>query len=386
MQSRSALIGTTLVAGVLILAFPRVSLSPGPMTIGHEEIGNDCLACHTPLRGLPTEKCTRCHALDSIAIAGRGARPPNRADTALAGMHQSFAETDCLECHTDHAGPDPPNATLEFSHQTLSRRFRQHCTTCHDGNRPVDDLHPELGDDCAACHTTTEWKPATFEHDQFAGSQTCLDCHQRGRPADERHDQGGDECKDCHTTTEWKPATVNHEKFATSHTCTDCHLRARPADELHRQVRDACKDCHTTTEWKPATVDHQKLTRQACTACHDRKRPTDDLHRQAGNDCSACHTTTAWTPATFEHDQYFVLDRDHQATCRTCHADTGNYRSYTCYGCHEHSEARILRKHREERISNIGDCVRCHRSASEHEGGREGRREGGRRESHEDDD
>jgi len=431
MQSRTALFGTTVLAAALIIASPRLSLSTGPMTMGHGEIANDCLACHTPLRGLPSEKCITCHPLDSIAIAARGMLPPTGTDTALAGLHKSFAKTNCLECHSDHAGPDPANATIAFSHEGLSSDFRQQCTVCHDGNRPVDDPHPQMGDNCGACHTTAEWKPATFEHRDFAKSQTCLDCHLRVRPTDEVHRQGGDECSACHTITEWKPASINHRKFAASRTCLDCHQRVRPADDLHRQVGDECKDCHTTTEWKPATfehrkvatsrtctdchlrarpadelhrqagddcaachtttgwkpasVDHLKLTRQACTACHDRKRPADELHRQVGNDCGACHTTRTWTPATFEHDQYFVLDRDHNASCRTCHTAIGDYTSYTCYGCHEHSESRIMAKHREERISNIGDCVRCHRSSDEHEGGREEGREG-RRDDHEDDD
>jgi hypothetical protein len=428
MQSRTALFGTTLLAAALIIASPRLSLSPGPMTRGHEDIANDCLGCHTPLRGLPTARCVSCHPLDSIGTSRRGVLRPTGADTALAGMHNAFAQTDCLECHSDHAGPDPANATREFSHEALSSDFRQRCTTCHDGNRPVDDLHRQMGDDCGGCHTTTEWKPATFDHQKVATRRTCTACHEQKRPADELHRQVGDDCGGCHTTTEWKPATFDHQKVATRRTCTACHEQKRPvddlhrqmgddcgachtttewkpatfehqkvasrrtctacheqkrpADELHRQVGDDCGACHTTTEWKPATFDHQKFgMRQGCTGCHERKRPTDELHRPVGGDCAACHTTSTWKPATFEHNQYFVLDRDHRTTCRTCHTETASYKSYTCYGCHEHTESRMIAKHREEGVSNLRDCVRCHRSADEHEGGREGGRE-----HHEDDD
>ena len=290
MQSRTALFGTVAFTVVAIAASPEAALSPGPLTQGHAQIAGDCLSCHTPLRGTPAAKCIGCHPLDSIGIAARIARPPTQTDTALAGMHNSFPQTDCLECHTDHAGPDPANATGRFSHEALSRGLRERCTTCHEGNRPANDLHLQTGDGCGACHTTTEWKPATFEHQKFG-------------------------------------------------------------------------------------------MRQACTACHERNRPADALHRQAGDDCAACHTTTVWKPATFEHDQYFVLDRDHQASCRTCHTEIGGYKGYTCYGCHEHSESRVLTKHREEGIGDLRDCIRCHRSPDEHEGGREGRRE-----HHEDDD
>lgn len=195
-------------------------------------------------------------------------------------MHNSFAQTECLECHSDHAGPDPANATREFSHEALNADSRQRCTACHDGSRPADELHRQVGDDCGACHTTTEWKPATFDHQRFA-------------------------------------------------------------------------------------------MRRVCAACHEQKRPADELHRQVADDCGACHTTRAWEPATSEHDQYFVLDRDHRVSCRTCHTEVGTYKSYSCYGCHEHSQSGMLAEQREEGISDLRDCARCHRSADEHEGGRE---------------
>jgi len=56
--------------------------------------------------------------------------------------------------------------------------------------------------------------------------------------------------------------------------------------------------------------------------------------------------------------------------------------AYTCYGCHEHTPAKIRAEHEEEGIRDFSDCVQCHRSAQEEprERGREGGREGGRRE------
>lgn len=291
MRSRTALFGTTLLGTTLILAAPRLSLSPGPVTRGHRGIADQCLECHTPFGGLPVAKCTHCHPLDSIGIGGGTELRPTAADTAVAGMHQSVARADCLDCHSDHAGPDPANATRKFSHQALSSDSRQRCATCHDGNRPTDALHRQVDDECGACHTTTEWKPATFDHQKFG---------------------------------------------------------------LHR----------------------------SCTACHEPKRPTDELHRGLGEDCGACHTTSVWKPATFEHDRYFVLDRDHRPSCRTCHTNVRSYQSYTCYGCHEHSQSRMIAEHREEDITDLSDCVRCHRSAEE----REGHRQGGREHREEDDD
>jgi len=58
----------------------------------------------------------------------------------------------------------------------------------------------------------------------------------------------------------------------------------------------------------------------------------------------------------------------------TCHVED-NYSTYTCYGCHEHTLAKVRREHVEEGIRNFEDCVSCHRSAdedSEADGDREG--------------
>ena len=84
----------------------------------------------------------------------------------------------------------------------------------------------------------------------------------------------------------------------------------------------------------------------------------------------------AWKPATFDHDRFFPLDKDHIATCLTCHVGN-NYKQYTCYGCHEHTPANMQAKHRDEGVSeSLDNCVRCLRSASG-EGERKGSREGG---------
>src|SRR5512143_26760 len=111
MQSRTALLGTLTLAGAIIALSPRLALSPGPLTEGHAEIAGDCLGCHAVLRGAPAEKCIACHPLDSIGLSRRSLVQPANARPALAGMHAEFRTADCLDCHTDHAGPAPRNAT-----------------------------------------------------------------------------------------------------------------------------------------------------------------------------------------------------------------------------------------------------------------------------------
>ncbi len=153
---------------------------------------------------------------------------------------------------------------------------------------------------------------------------------------------------------------------------------------FHQQLTEQnCMACHsdhagpklTQRSRKPFSHDLLRVAaRERCEACHT--APSNDMHRKLSAGCAQCHTANAWKPATFEHDKFFVLDRDHNASCSTCHTTPNDFSKYTCYGCHEHTPANIRRKHVKEGIQNFENCVRCHRSADEEpEGG--GERDGG---------
>ncbi len=196
----------------------------------------------------------------------------------------------------------------------------------------------------------------------------CFSCHAPLRGAAPAR------CVKCHAlpdigvrTTKGTPiahATVNssfHQKL-TAQDCMGCHSD-HPGPRL--------------TERSSKRFSHQLLradVRALCESCH--KPPTDALHTQVAGNCMQCHRQEAWKPATFAHDKLFVLDKDHNTTCATCHVGN-DYKRYTCYGCHEHQPEKIRRKHVKEGITEFENCVKCHRSADENEG-RE--RSGGRRE------
>ena len=190
--------------------------------------------------------------------------------------------------------------------------------------------HKNLETDCFACHMP------------FTGSSS-------------------EKCVSCHTpasigllTTKGvpvaKPLTTTpfHQKLL-SQNCVSCHSDHAGVRRLHLQ----------------GNFNHallKKETADQCQTCH--KAPTDALHKQIAGNCSQCHTQQKWTPATFDHDKLFVLDRDHNASCVTCHV-RNDYSRYTCYNCHEHTPANIRRKHVEEGIRQFDNCVECHRSADE---------------------
>lgn len=215
--------------------------------------------------------------------------------------------------------------------------------------------HKQLDTDCFACHAP------------FGGatSERCIACH---KPAEIGR-----------LTTKGqliaKPLTATpfHQKLV-SRDCVACHSDHAGVKLYRRQGR----------------FNHALLSKDArdsCQACH--KSPADPLHRQITGNCTQCHSQEKWTPATFDHDKFFVLDRNHNARCVTCH-ERNDYSGYTCYGCHEHSPGEVRRKHIKEGIRSFDNCVECHRSGDEHDirGGRgehEGRHGHGRK-KHDDDD
>jgi hypothetical protein len=211
--------------------------------------------------------------------------------------------------------------------------------------------------------------PMVAGHEGVAND--CLGCHELGRgvPAAK--------CAACHA-----PARIGLFTTAGAPIARESKTLI---GSFHTQIRERdCLACHTD-HIGPAggragrRFTHEMLepaARSACGSCH--RAPADGLHRGVTGSCATCHKTDRWSPATFAHEKYFVLDRDHASTCATCHP--GNvFERYTCYGCHAHTEAGMRGKHAEEGIRDLANCVRCHKSAAEREGGERGGREGGER-------
>lgn len=203
---------------------------------------------------------------------------------------------------------------------------------------PLVTAHASLETNCFACHAPL----------RGAVAERCITCH---KVADIglRTTAGS-------AVTRATPITPFHQGL-TSQNCMACHSdHTSPA--LAQGVR--------------ANFSHALLNpamRETCTSCHT--APKTAVHSGATAQCTQCHSQDRWKPATFDHARFFVLDRDHNASCATCHT-TSDRKQYTCYGCHEHTEAKIRSKHIREGIPNFANCVSCHRSA--HGESREGNR------------
>lgn len=197
--------------------------------------------------------------------------------------------------------------------------------------QPID-AHAELASDCFACHTP------------FIGSQP-------------------DKCIACHPVNEIGLKTTKGLPISGERKSTAFH------QEL---IEEDCVACHSDHKgvkaFRPISQFSHRLVkpqlRERCDSCH--VNPGDSLHVNLKGSCAQCHTQEAWRPATFDHAEYFRFDRHHPAECETCHVE-GDYRRYTCYGCHEHSRSKIREEHVEEGIRDYENCVECHRSGDEDE-------------------
>lgn len=216
----SIIAANLLVLVVLAFIFPAQMVSPGGLTPAHAEIGQDCMACHVPLRGVAAERCVTCHRVADIGLRTTKGLPLARPNLKTT-FHQDLTQQNCVACHSEHHGPLFSALDRKaFDHAQLTPARRGQCATCHAA--PVDIIHPKGVGNCAQCHTNAAWKPATFNHDRLFRLQG-----EHNVP-----------CVTCHTLN-------TTSRF----TCYGCHehqpadLRARHLEEGIRNI-DNCVACH----------------------------------------------------------------------------------------------------------------------------------------------
>jgi len=212
-----------------------------PLLAAHARL--DCEACHGGQQpqqfvGTSTE-CVSCHQADYDA-----AKDPNHRQLRLS--------RECTGCHSIASSsweggafgssfPHPETFPLQGAHGGLgcdschasgfSGTSRQ-CVTCHRGDydRASNPNHRTAGfpEGCQACHGTSGWRPADFDHGRFFPLT---------------RDHGGIPCATCH---------VNPGSFR-AFQCLTCHGRERMDDKHddvsgYRYESQACYSCHPRGE------------------------------------------------------------------------------------------------------------------------------------------
>jgi hypothetical protein len=332
------------------------NLSRFPLTGTHTNVA--CASCHVQGRftGTPMT-CDGCHLPDFNKTVN-----PNHVS---AGFPK-----DCATCHNTAQWK---GAAFDHNSQTKFTLTGAHinvqCAQCHVGgkfagtaatcdgchlpdyNKTTNPNHIAAGfpKDCAACHNTTQWKGARFDHNsqtkfaltgahvnvqcaqchvggRFAGTaSTCDGCHlpDYNKTTNPNHASAGfpKDCATCHNTSQWSGAKFDHNTL-TKFQLTGAHVNVQ------------CAQCHVGGKFAgtPAT----------CDGCHlsDYNKAANPNHLAAGfpKDCAACHNTSQWKGAVFNHNSQtrFQLTGAHiTAQCSQCHVN-GVFKGTpaTCDGCH----------------------------------------------------
>jgi hypothetical protein len=280
----------------------------------HADFDQQCQLCHSGWRGVSPALCVHCHS--DIEL---------ERETGT-GLHGRLTDTGrCIDCHTDHNGPDAGVTLLTvngFQHDSLTSFSLVHHEKNYDGE-PIS---------CSDCHLAGRYRADTVD---------CIACHDSGDPSFTQNHLSlfGAVCLDCHDGQDSMSTFDHNAIFA--------------LEGAHDEV--SCDGCHNQQLSSTLTGD--------CVDCHAEPEVHFGIF---GIDCVRCHTASAWIPAQLTQHT-FPLDHGEQGKneCQTCHV--ASYAEYTCYSCHEHDRREIIEEHEDEGITLIDDCVSCHPTGQEDE-------------------
>ncbi len=398
----------------------------------YKKIPTDCNSCHnkqftasqTPKHveaGIPV-KCETCHN-----ISGWKPSTFNHLTTGyeLKGTHKSVVQ--CSDCHKGNLTNAPQ--TCVGCHQVQyntapnhkAQAFPTDCAKCHTQNNWIESSfnHTLTNFPLTGSHTKVQ---CTLCHKNgYAGTPTaCNSCHMPVFASSQLpvHVSAGIPvtCANCHTTTAWKPSTFNHTttgyELKGSHknivqcsqchkgnvtsapqACIGCHQVQYDTAPGHKQSSYStdCTKCHSQDNWLAASFDHSTTnfpltgahtkvlcslchangyvgTSKECKGCHMTVYTSSQLpgHVAAGIPvvCATCHNTAAWKPSVFSHTTTgYVLLGAHTgiAQCSSCHKGNVTTAPQTCIGCHQ-VQYNGASNHTAQ--SYPTDCIKCHTQAN----------------------
>jgi hypothetical protein len=296
----------------------------------------DCIGCHADVHGgqfrravgespkprVPAKACAECHDMSSFAehkFKHEDSRFP------LTGKHKDIA---CSDCHVK-AKAAGGEEVVAYRPMSLG------CGSCH-ADVHVGQLVPGLASAARADNGGPD-DGEGGERPRTVPSACCAQPLRAGGMAN-----AGTDCAACHGTTSFKPASFDHDKQG-----------AFPLDGKHEQVQ--CVACHQVVEAGGKKIAQYKPVPTECGACHEdeHKQTFDDFTPPTAvpqataspatqTRCDSCHAAVGWLPAKFAHERTgFPLEGKHTVTrCNACHgSDTNRAVPATCAGCHQDPHA-----------------------------------------------
>lgn len=349
----------------------------GPLHEAHRFIGDDCSACHRPLRRVRDSQCQQCH--DDVQ---------RHYPADLAGYDDPLQDQRCAQCHQEH---NQPAMLVHRDNQTCSHCHRNLSEQLDTGLRDVGDFersHPAVrvsmlvGDEVRRVLLTgaREDSGLRFSHqshldpDGIKGDSgmvrlACEDCHLPvGGGAVMRTVDMVRDCQGCHRLDF---ESRDPERQARHGTAADilADLQQYYAWRYLNGIEDTAElGIDTAVFRRPGRITDRGARERLNAAAADRAaaaldellvRTCEHCHRRTGNDIAAVTLTRPWLPlAQFDHVEHRALQcsQCHDAansdeagdilvpdidSCRDCHAgqSTAGKSITTCADCHGfHSE------------------------------------------------
>lgn len=310
------------IAAFLWAAAPDPARASSPVTSPHGSLEAECALCHGARGWKPAQINPKFKHAD-YGFALEGAHRAVECTACHRSLEFARAETACASCHLDpHRGEF--GVACEQCHTARSFLDRSAMTRRHQETRfPLIGAH--LATDCQRCH---ELKPSGAL--RFAAMPTmCRSCHLDDYKSATNPDHASSgfslECESCHRFVSWHSAAFDHAGTGF------------PLTGTHRSV--PCAACHVGGVYKGTST--------ACVSCHqnDYDATTNPNHAQMGFplDCASCHGTSNWRGSFTQHDAlYFPIysgaHRGRWTLCADCHTDPANFTTFSCIGCHPHSD------------------------------------------------
>ena len=156
----------------------RQAVKPGDLSQSHAFLSNNCVACHTPVKGVEPTLCISCHA-DNTALLQRQPTAFHADVQVCSGCHLEHQGTLRMPTTMDHSllaeigHASPEGAGADPTHRMNAGETMLDCASCHVSKDRHQGL---LGTDCVQCHATKQWTIAAFVHPS-ARSTECSQCH-----------------------------------------------------------------------------------------------------------------------------------------------------------------------------------------------------------------
>ena len=245
-----------------------------------------CASCHQDRHmGRMGDRCESCHSpstwkQDQLLLDHQKTRLPLVGAHAVQGCqvcHKDLSSGNyrgldpaCRSCHlhtVEDRRPHPDHTkdvaflTCENCHSVLGWRPAH---IDHDKFWPLTGKHQSTA--CSLCHPAGQ---------PFSAAPTqCVSCHQKDQTMANGtvtgHDAFGNDCKACHNTTSWQGATFNHTWFPIPHrtatTCAQCHTTPGDAS-MFSCISGGCHS-KSNTDGHHREVSGYSYDSMSCYRCH----------------------------------------------------------------------------------------------------------------------